>query len=633
MAGYLDFFKDLEVSGIIHDILQSIIAKQELEYPEDIKAYLKDRQEKGLPFPNDYSKDPDQIQQIKHLLNGLYYVEQVFIKLEGLPNKTALTIIGVPGLLDEAYKGCTYLTQAGVDIMSVFQDEIGDAAKYLGAVQEFVGAYLPGSEKAGKYPEYAKNVGKAAGSTVAQMAKDQGGARDYDVISSAISTIPQHIETLRLELENYAPTVKKHAPQVNYERMEELNARIVELAESMKDSKDVVHLLLNAKRLFYQISALLGDITQEVGYLDGSLQQLVLEYLATLKYEVLPQLFAHVDKYEVQFMCERGRFTQPLMAQIKPLYDMIIANTKGHIHYQGEAEKLLKLEDERFLACRLAPMEVKVRQSKLTLHHVNQALASVDLCLNQMEYLIARNLTEQEIKAGLKDLFIFVKPYLVLLDSRLSDTVMEGDANWGNYLWDTVFRTQTNPTVENTESRLQELRSMLIQMKVNEKFKISMHDKMRESVHQQAHIALLPCTAHVNRFEVRDEEVLRKRHILRKQELDISKQGEVGKPENLTADESWDLYAAYRDRLEEIERVEQAADSLLKQCDRKHVFIGNQLKFQDPHYKVCINQEKSAFNPAVMEIKVRDHVLRYNLHQEQLEEVKSVNCCKFEVTF
>jgi hypothetical protein len=619
MAGYLDFFKDLEVSGIIHGILQSIIAKQELEYPADIKAYLKDRQDKGLPFPNDYSKDPDQIQQIKHLLNGLYYVEQVFIKLEALPNKTALTIIGVPGLLDEAYKGCTYLTQAGADIMSVFQDEIGDATKYLGAVQEFVVGYLPGSDKAGKYPEYAKNVGRVAGSTVAQMAKGQGGARDYDAISSAMSTIPQYIETLRLELGNYAPTVKKHAPQVNYDKMEELNTRIVELAETMKDSTDLAHLLWNAKRVFYQISALVGDISQEVGYLDDSVQQLVLENLATLKFTILPQLFACADKYEVQFLCEGGRFSDPLMEQIKPLYEMIVANTRHRVKYQGEAEKLLKLEDERFLACRLAPIESKIRQSKLTLHQVNQALASVELCFNQMEYLIARNLTEPEIKAELRESFEFLKPYLTLLDSRLSDNVMEGDANWGNFLWDTVFRTQTNPTLENTESRLEALRSTLMQMKINENFKIDRHEKMRTSVHQRAHIGLLPYTAQDNRLEVRDDEVLRRRHILRKQELDISEQGGVRRPENLTAEEGWDLYAAYRDRLDEIERVEQAADSLLTSCHSKTTFIGNQLKFRDPHYEVCLNQEESEFNPSIMEINIPGKVLRYNLRQGKLE--------------
>ena len=620
MSGYLDLFKTLQVSTIIRDISKKIITIQELEYPSSIQVYFKDRNPASLPFSGDYSQDPDPIKHMKDLLNGLYLLEQVFKKLEDIPDRTVASILGIQGLLEQAFQASGYLTQSGVNILSTFKDEFGHASQAFEVLQQLFNTKFLAASQEKKTSGHARNVGKVIGYAVSQMSS-QEGALDFDLLSAVTTNIPHYIEACRKEIESHKPSVKKGAPNVNYEKIDAFTARSEELAETLKNCKDWLSFFANAFSLLIQVSRLMNDVLSELGELDSSVQRLILEHLAKLKYEVFPQLFAMIDKAELKLMCRPGRLSKPMMSQIKPLYQMVIDNSRRYINYQGKAEKLLKLEDERFLECRMEHMANEIRESTLMVQCIDKALEMLDSCFE-----ILNDENQTSLSSSLQAQFKLLKPCLLLIDSSFQDKLLMVDPSWIAYFYDTVYGTETYSTIDKTKTNLSELRATLTQMRATQHFKIERHERMRTSIRQQTRMTLLPQTASENKLSIRDADVLRRRHLLRG-DLPISSEGEVTNLAQLTPAERWDLCTAYRERLNEIEQAERCLGGLAALCEAEselgntsRVFKESQFKVQRPEYQILLNKEKTKFNPNLIQIKINKQLLNYDLQRECLDD-------------
>ncbi len=396
MAEFLEPLKHLEVSPFIHEVHNRLLAFQQQEYDKNTLKYLLSRQPTGKPFDEDledFSGEPDQIIQIKNLSNALFLAEQVFEQLQKLNLSDINTIIGILKIREEADEASHLLLNLGILFEGVFKQEIDTVLSYLTQLYSFIESSLLKSKIDPKTLTFSREVGRFSGHIIEQM-KPASGKLNYDLVTWFSGVLPTHIEAAWKSIETSATHSSFSLPNVDQEKMMEVGQKkydklsnsIKSIINTISRIKDPMSLIINLPALFTlpshfkQMQPVLTEILQEVDHLDDTVQNFIHECLARLKYEVLPHLFSLVDKFEIQMLLEPGRLSSPLMDQIKPLHDMLIQISKDYLNvkFTGQAEHLLKIEDARFLALRLAPIHQQIDTSKRVLHQLKLALAEPD---------------------------------------------------------------------------------------------------------------------------------------------------------------------------------------------------------------------------------------------------------------
>ncbi|CAM2862800.1 SdhA, GRIP coiled-coil protein GCC185 [Legionella steigerwaltii] len=466
------------------------------------------------PFTN-YDLDPDNISQIKKLINALYHARLTFLDLEHVDVRNIKrTYSDLKELysktIDSAYEASYLLTHLDVDLRDMFNEELALILPLFNQIQIFAENHSTEQKaivKALKPMPLAYQVGEVAGIAVDQM-RPIGGDVDYNFLTQFSAVLPSYIDKLTHYIEKFSSQIKKSEPKLNQEKLAELQNAALNLLNDIENLKGS-HVLVSLKFLNYihiisNIITLSMTTLEQIGELSESSQDLVRDKLAQLKYTVFPTLFGLVDKIEDNAMLKPGTLSVPLMEQIKVLYEKILYLPKKAIDFKAKGEDLLEIEDQRFIELRLEMTYKRIDKDNKALYKIQKANAACKqffALLNDPRYkTLQLYQLPPEVKKELIKHYKLLKPYMAQLDIDLNELVISRltgpeKEDWYSYVGTRVRRIKKQLPADHISFVLAKEKALthLITKDENSKvFHIKLNKDIIDSVHKKANLVLFP---------------------------------------------------------------------------------------------------------------------------------------------
>ncbi|MDF1683479.1 MAG: hypothetical protein P1U36_02370 [Legionellaceae bacterium] len=580
------------------------------------------RQSEGKPFPQDFSHEPDDIKRIKNLENTLYLAEQAFDKLGDL--NIAAPRSYNPKLIAEAYEACQLLLSLMTDVEQNFRHEINFIADGLAYALALVNN--PSTPRASFT---SHDVGLTLGRAI-EHRKPTSGQDGYDLLTycgAVFPAYPAHIEQLRVSIKKLTSRNPEYTASINKEKMEELITQGQQLSRTIANSnQNSLYFVFNLISLIRQTHTLWTHIYQEAGDLNDTVKNLGREYLAILKYEILPTLFRGVDKLELQLMLKPGRLSKPLMEKIKPWHESLVQTAKLLINFDESNEHLLKIEDARFIELRLQPIQQKMETSIEALHFVKPALEALDAYLQNPTPTIPIDLHQH---------ILTLSPYMLDTDIPLLSRINKHmDYTWGHFAtdwynsvanWVTWSNEETynKPNRANIERTLRQLKQRCEQLKTNHTFKRERYELQITSVQEQAHRVLYPSKTPTQAFQVSEQDILEDTYFLAENQPNstqityqkIGNDTYVQHPEKLSTYASWSLYRSYDQKIQHLTQANIDCEHLINALENHDAWKTAQtLSFSSP-YTLALLDDVTMPQPQHIHVRIENSTLQYQVLQ------------------
>lgn len=172
------------------------------------------------PFKN-YDLDPDNISQIKKLINALYYARLTFLDLENVDVRnikrsyTDLRLL-YGKTIDLAYEASYLLTHLDVDLKDMFDEELALILPLFGQIQSFAQKHFEnkkGIVQALEPKPLAYKAGEIAGITIDQLRPNDDV--DFNFLTQFSAVLPSYIDKLTHYIEQFSSQIKESEPKLN----------------------------------------------------------------------------------------------------------------------------------------------------------------------------------------------------------------------------------------------------------------------------------------------------------------------------------------------------------------------------------------------------------------------------------
>lgn len=623
--------RDLHLARVLFRKLRAnMVTWQIEEYDVSILSFLRKRQLQGKPFPQDFSNDPDDIKRLKNLENALYLAEQAFDKLG------SLNLAGPrsynPKLITEAYEACHLLLGLMTDAEQNFRDEINVIASGLDSLLDFVNN--PNTARASFT---SHDVGLTIGRAIEQRTPTSG-QNDYDLLTycgAVFPSYPAHIQYIRTSVEKITSRNPEYTPNFDQQKMDKLLTQGQQLTRTITNSnQNSLYFVVNLISLIRQTHTLWTHIYEEGSDLNDTMQNLGREYLALLKYELLPAIFRGVDKLELQLMLKPGRLSKPLMEQIKPWYEILVQTAKPWIKFDESNEHLLKIENRRFIELRIQPLQAQLETSVEVLHFVDLALKALNAYLQNPKETIPLDL-QQHILALTPYMLDTDKDLLARVNTHMKystydymrDATYDYMRGWYNYSYAKLSREEAHdkPKPANIERQLLQLRQLKQrweQLKPNHMFKKQRYEQHINSIQEQAHRVLYPSKSDTPDYHVSEKKILENTYFLPENQPqatekktsisyhDVAQDTHVVSPKKLSAHASWELYRAYERQIKQLKQATTNCDHLINALKHDHAWQAiPTLNFASP-YQLDLLEHNVMHQPQRIYVKIEDDALQ-----------------------
>jgi len=570
----LESFKQNMISKLIERINAKIFAALKSPYVSPrIAPYFEKINVTGVPF-TDYDLDPDNISQIKKLINALYYAQLTFVDLESIDVRNLSRSVADLQLLysetiNKAYEASYLATHLDVNLKDMFSEELAILLPLLSKIQDFAENH---AEKTKEIKEALKayplsyKAGEVTGIVVDQM-RPLGDDVDYNFLIQFSAVLPSYLDQLTQHIQKYSTDIIEHNPKLNKEKLDELKNAALHLindVENLKGNSLFVSLkFLNYIHIIRNIITLSMSSLEQMGELNDKWQNLICDKLALLKYTILPTLFDLVDKIEDNAMLEAGTLSRPLMKKIKVLYQTLIYLPSKVVDFKAKGEELLSIEDSRFIELRLEPTYKRIDAANKALFKIEKAQEAVDTFFSILNDPLYNNLCLYQLPLEKIEQLIqhykIIKPYMTKLDIDFNEQIITSllaasqDQTWNSYVTNTWKWARGQLPAHQVSLVLQKkeaLQKLIAKDKASQLFHIGLNKDLIESVHEEADLALFPYNEKTNIFTIDELSAL---HIAEnnKKNLQLSEKNEnkfILNTEKLTADQALDLYLYYKNK-------------------------------------------------------------------------------------
>ncbi|WP_284498305.1 protein SdhA [Legionella maioricensis] len=532
----VESFKKNQISKIIETVNAKIF--ETLDSPKfnpRIAPYFANRNKEGVPF-TDFSLDPDNISQIKKVINALYHAHLTFVDLENVdlrnPSRTTADLQLLYGkTIHEAYEASYLLTHLDVDIKDMFSEEFSLILPYINDFQAFIKRQSTTTQEiAEKYKEFpiSYKAGEITGVAIEQMQPNSGDL-DYNFLTQFSADLPGYIDKVTQYISKYSSQIIEKEP-LSKEKIEELQDAAFKLLNDLENLKGN-RLFLSFKVLKYihiirNIITLSMSSLEQMGNLSDSSQDVIRDNLALLKYSVLPELFGLVDKIEDNAMLKPGTFSAPLMEKVKPLYDLLIYYASKPVNFQEKGEELLSIEDSRFLALRLEGTFKRIDRANKALFKINKAqdaLTDFYLILDDPQF---RDMTlsqlPQETKNQLIEHYKVIKPYMMHIDGDFNNLIIRnlqdlGEEDVASYLskqWRWLKGERPADHVSFVLEKKSAVQDLISKKIATQEFHIALNRDLIDSVQKQTNLVLFPYSDKANIFTIDESTALNLNSLL-----------------------------------------------------------------------------------------------------------------------
>ncbi|QEY50529.1 SdhA [Legionella longbeachae] len=489
--------------------------------PNILSAVARKGHIQWAPF-TDYSLDPDNISQIKKLINALYHGRRTFIDLENadVRNKPYTDLKSLWNkTVDSAYEASYLLTHLDVDLTDMFSEELAVILPLFSQIQGFTENHAEEQQAivdALQPKPLAYNAGKVAGITVDQL-RPLDGDVDYNFLTQFSAVLPSYIDKLTQHIQQFSSQIKESEPKLNKEKLDELQNAALHLLndlESLKGGSVFVSLkFLNYIHIIRNIITLSMSSLEQIGELSDSSQDLVRDKLAYLKYSLIPTLFGLVDKIEDNAMLKPGTLSVPLMEKVKVLYEAILYLPKKAVDFKTKGAELLEIEDPRFIESRLEMSYKRIDKANKALYKIQKAREACSQffeILNDPRYTNVRIYQfPPEVKKELIKNYKLISPYMSKLDIDFNTLIIEKlDAekeDWNSYLkkpWRLLRGQYPADHIRFVLEKQKAVEDLIIKAENSQLFHINLNKDLIESVHKNTKLFLFPYSEKENVYSL-----------------------------------------------------------------------------------------------------------------------------------
>lgn len=444
----LDNFKEEDIASFLKSLREKfILTLQGSYFSSKASCFFSQPNKEGEPFTN-FESQPKQIVQLKQVINALYHAQLAFEDLQSVNLRNGdKKFQDLKKLyyktIEHGYKASYLLTHLDIDFHELFRSEIQQALQILAPIKTFADSH---KDSAIEFSSILKNypighkAGVISGTAIAQM-KPNDGNYDYDFLAHFGAVLPGYIHQLTTYIQQYGPQISTYQPTINKAKLDELQEQAFRLLNSIENlqSDDIFisFKALNYIKIIREIISLSMTSLEQIGYANDSSQDVIRHNLRRLKYELLPELFSLADRLEDEGLLNPGTLSQPMMAQIKPLYELMAFYAAKFVDFPKEGEELLTIEDAQFADRRLE----KTRQRIAIAHWNLTKQTSAQIALDNFFAIIENkqysnysllNLPEAE-KDALKRELKFLLPYVKAINPELSNLIIRDLTSENSY--------------------------------------------------------------------------------------------------------------------------------------------------------------------------------------------------------
>lgn len=566
--------------------------------------------EEHIPFVN-FEHQPRQIIQLKEIINSLYHGQLAFADLENTSLLSSTDILRIfKQTIPHAYEACYLITHLDIDLMDAFNEEISlllnvlslvqtyadknnkepdqfralvkkysavhktgiasDVINLIGSAETYVNEH---SEQTDKFLGFIKkygtihNVGIGSGIVIDQLQPNTGKI-DFNFLTQLTGVLPSYIEQLTSYIKKHSSNVTKQEPTLDKQKIEMLQNDAFQLLNAINSIQDNSALLafkvIKYVKIIRRVISLSTSILEQTGHMTNASQDLIRDKLHTLKYQYLLQLFALTDKIEDELLLKPGTLSQPLNAQITPLYKELIRYSSKPVNFSEKGEELLTLDDSRFIELRLEETQQRINKANQHLFKAGHIKAALENFFTILEKPKHANKALKDLKESTKEAltrhYLFIKPYVEELNLDLNNAIISAliGLSEPDKRWKITQLLKANKTLSNVSTLLSYKTNLVkrIQSEIATRtFHIELNEAIISNAYKNTHLTLRPY-AH-------DYSVL---HVDEPQRIAPTEEDKkstrvttlIDKPETLTGDQALDLYKYHEERRSKLIRAQQA---------------------------------------------------------------------------
>lgn len=382
-----------------------------------------------------FSNEPQQVGQLKNLLNSAYYFKSLSQDAENVE----FSIFGFFTMLqavkellngqayDKAYRAISLLTDVDIDFSQRFREEISEFNILLDRFKNYskmgIDA-LPSAAQESYKPSISFQSGNVA-SFVTRNIYDSNGQWDVDVLSQLSIDLPKHIDLLTTKINANTASITQYAPNINPAQLKSLQKEATKLLKTLKNTQKnaamrkrnslnpfyQVYQIVNYAILVSQIIKLITTTLTQIGHLSDAYQELLRTYLKILKTTLLV-LIKHADRIEIEFTLTPGAVSRPFLRKLTGFHQYIGDHVKGLADFSFRGEELLVLEDSQFLAEREENIHAMFQESLSAQQKIGWAQEGMQNFLSCLVHLNADRGTLKKHYANLAPFMQQIKPEL-----------------------------------------------------------------------------------------------------------------------------------------------------------------------------------------------------------------------------
>jgi len=453
---FFDFIKERkfsrDISALRDSILQTLNSNK---FSAVVRQSLVRRNDRGVPF-DIFSTEPEQICQIKKIINALYYAQISLEDVEGFNLRGSYKkyyndlIVFLFSTVNNIYQACHLSTHFDIDLSEIFREEFAVILPLIEMFEEYAVNF--GDKPKALFTDLdsqtiPRRLGVAAGIVVDQLGP-QSGDVDFEFLAKYSAALPEYIDKLTGYFEKFTNEVTEYHPNIDKDKLDELQDNALRLLTSLERTRGGnTFLPLRVLYYIYIIRHTINislSIYDEAGHLSASAQDALRAKLAELKNELLPELLSLTDKIESHTMLTPGYLSKPLMSSISRLYSSLIAYSEKFVDFKVAGNDLVTIDDAKFISMRLEKTYKRIAAEKETLllvEKVRNEATEFFLLVNQPQYKGKRIIDlPDDIKARLAAHYKQMKPYVLLFNIPLNNAIINGlTTSKGSF--DGIFQT------------------------------------------------------------------------------------------------------------------------------------------------------------------------------------------------
>lgn len=502
----------------------------DFDFNPRIAPYLNKINMEGVPYTN-YDLDPDNISQIKKLINALYHarlaledLESIDLKKSGKTLENLLLIYS--NTINHGYEASYLLTHLDVDVKDMFSEELQMVLPVVSKLMKFINSHSEDTKEFTKtlqaYP-ISHKVGEITGTAISQMQPNSGDL-DYKFLTQFSAVLPSYIEQLTQYVKKYSSVIVEKEPTLNNQQLEELRTAALKLLNDLENLKGnslfLSFKVLNYIHIMRNIITLSMSSLEQMGHFSDSSQDVIRDNLAQLKYVLLPTLFGLVDKIEDNTMLTPGTLSIPLMERIKPLYALLIHYASKPVNFQEKGEELLSIEDSRFLALRLERTYGRINAANKAIFKIEKAEQALinfyEILENPLYQELAVYELPQEVKTELITHYKLIRPYMMQVDFDLNDRIIDslhGPETYSSWVVRKLWRSLPADHLNFVLEKKNTLQTLISKKRATEEFHINLNMDLINSVNnKQTNLVLFPYSEQTNVFAIDESEALNPAH-------------------------------------------------------------------------------------------------------------------------